>query len=161
MDSLFPGRRTTVAIHSERPKAAGKPCLIVISGPGLGERRELGEEDTDIGRSEACKLCINSDQVSRRHANVLRIAGQYVVTDLGSTNGTFVNGKRLNADHVITTDDEIQFGRQGPKVRVSVIRTQRTGPGQTLPPRDPGPPQPGAAAPRIERSVRRTPPAWR
>src|SRR5262245_32601 len=74
MDSLFPGRRTTVAVHSERPRLAGKPCLIVISGPGLGERRELGEDDTEIGRSESCTLCINSDQVSRRHANVLRIA---------------------------------------------------------------------------------------
>ena len=80
MDSLFPGRRTTVAIHSERPKPAGKPCLIVISGPGLGQRTELGAEDVEIGRSESCTLCISSDQVSRRHANVLRIAGQYVVT---------------------------------------------------------------------------------
>ena len=110
MDSLFPGRRTTVAIHSERPKAAGKPCLIVISGPGLGERRELGEEDTEIGRSETCRLCINSDQVSRRHANVLRIAGRYVVTDLGSTNGTFVNETKVKTVE-LNDGDQIRIGR--------------------------------------------------
>src|SRR5688572_7294116 len=110
MDSLFPGRRTTVAIHSERPKAAGKPCLIVISGPGLGERRELGEHDVEIGRSESCTLCINSDQVSRRHANVLRIAGQYVVTDLGSTNGTYVNESKVKTIE-LRDGDQIRIGK--------------------------------------------------
>jgi diguanylate cyclase (GGDEF)-like protein len=110
MDSLFPGRRTTVAIHSERPKPAGKPCLIVISGPGLGERRELGVDDLEIGRSEACTLCINSDQVSRRHATVLRIAMQYVVTDLGSTNGTFVNESKVKTIE-LRDGDQIRIGK--------------------------------------------------
>jgi diguanylate cyclase (GGDEF)-like protein len=110
MDSLFPGRRTTVAIHSERPKPAGKPCLIVISGPGLGERRELGEHDLEIGRSEACTLYINSDQVSRRHASVLRIAGQYVVTDLGSTNGTYVNESKIKTSG-LKDGDQIRIGK--------------------------------------------------
>jgi pSer/pThr/pTyr-binding forkhead associated (FHA) protein len=90
MDSLFPGRRTTVAVHSERPSASGKPCLVVISGVLLGKRIELGEADVEIGRSESCTLCIASDQVSRRHASVIRIAGRYHITDHDSTNGTFV-----------------------------------------------------------------------
>jgi diguanylate cyclase (GGDEF)-like protein len=123
MDSLFPGRRTTVAIHSERPKAAGKPCLIVISGPGLGERRELGEDDTEIGRGDACTLCINSDQVSRRHASVLRIAGRYVVTDLGSTNGTFVNESKVKTIE-LTDGDQIRIGRTVIKYTESRVESE-------------------------------------
>jgi diguanylate cyclase (GGDEF)-like protein len=123
MDSLFPGRRTTVAIHSERPRAAGKPCLIVISGPGLGERRELGEDDTEIGRSESCTLCINSDQVSRRHANVLRIAGRYVVTDLGSTNGTFVNESKIKTTE-LRDGDQIRIGRTVIKYTESRVESE-------------------------------------
>jgi diguanylate cyclase (GGDEF)-like protein len=110
MDSLFPGRRTTVAIHSERPKANGKPLLIVISGPGMGERVELAEHDVEIGRSDQCTLCINSDQISRRHASVLRIAGHYVVTDLKSTNGTYVNEEKIKTTQ-LKDGDQIRVGK--------------------------------------------------
>ncbi len=110
MDSLFPGRRTTVAIHSERPKPAGKPCLIVISGPGMGARIELGDQDVEIGRSEQCTLFINSDQISRRHASVLRIAGNYVLTDLKSTNGTFVNEQKIKTQE-LKDGDQIRVGK--------------------------------------------------
>ncbi len=123
MDSLFPGRRTTVAIHSERPKASGKPCLIVISGPGMGERVELGEQDVEIGRGEQCTLFINSDQISRRHASVLRIAGNYVVTDLKSTNGTFVNEQKIKTQE-LKDGDQIRVGKTVIKYTESPVESE-------------------------------------
>src|SRR6185503_12713187 len=90
-----------------------------------------------IGRHPHCDLRFDADReldVSSRHATVLLQEEMFLLRDLGSTNGTFVNGKRLTADHVLANGDEIQFGKQGPRVKVAVIRDQRTGPGQNLPP---------------------------
>lgn len=129
------------------------------SGARAGQTEEFSQPFVQIGRHPHCDLRFDADRdldVSSRHATVLLQDEMFILRDLGSTNGTFVNGKRLTTDHVIASEDEIQFGKQGPKVRVSIIRQQRTGPGQTLHP--PVPDQPGTSAPRIERSVRRTPP---
>jgi diguanylate cyclase (GGDEF)-like protein len=123
MDSLFPGRRTTVAIHSERPKASGKPCLIEISGPGMGDRVELGDQDVEMGRSEQCTLFINSDQVSRRHASILRIAGHYVLTDLKSTNGTYVNEEKIKTRQ-LKDGDQIRIGKTVIKYTESPVEAE-------------------------------------
>jgi diguanylate cyclase (GGDEF)-like protein len=123
MDSLFPGRRTTVAVHSERPTSSGKPCLIVISGAVLGKRVELGEADVEIGRSDASTLCIASDQVSRRHATVIRIAGRYHVTDHDSTNGTFVNEERVKTAE-LRDGDQIRIGKTVLKYTESPVESE-------------------------------------
>ena len=130
------------------------------SGARAGQTEEFSQPFVQIGRHPHCDLRFDADRdldVSSRHATVVLQDGLFLLRDLGSTNGTFVNGKRLTADHVIANDDEIQFGRQGPKVKVALISEPRTGPGQAVtPPNAPSTPAP--SAPRIERSVRRTPP---
>ena len=129
------------------------------SGARAGQTEEFNQPFVQIGRHPHCDLRFDADRdldVSSRHATVLLQDEMFMLRDLGSTNGTFVNGKRLTADHVIANGDEIQFGKQGPKVTISIRREQRTGPGQTLPP--PAAPSTPAPAPKIERSVRRTPP---
>src|SRR5882724_913684 len=95
MTSILPGRRTAISLPSERPKGAGKPCLVIIAGGEMGRRIDLTNEEVSIGRSEQCTVCVNSDLVSRRHAVVNRILGRYIVVDLKSTNGTFVNDQRI------------------------------------------------------------------
>jgi len=95
MASILPGRRTAISLPSERPKGAGQPCLVIISGPELGRRIDLTHEEVSIGRSDQCTVCVNSDLVSRRHAVINRILGRYIVVDLKSTNGTFVNDQRV------------------------------------------------------------------
>lgn len=130
------------------------------SGARAGQTEEFSQPFVQIGRHPHCDLRFDADRdldVSSRHATVILQGEMFSLRDLGSTNGTFVNGKRLAADHVIISGDEIQFGKQGPKVKVTLLRQQRTGPGQTLPP-DTTPPRTAAETPRIERSVRRTPP---
>lgn len=95
MASIVPGRRTAISLPSERPKGPGQPCLVIISGAEMGRRIDLTHEEVSIGRSEQCTVCVNSDLVSRRHAVINRILGHYIVVDLKSTNGTFVNDQRI------------------------------------------------------------------
>ncbi|MES1178318.1 MAG: GGDEF domain-containing protein [Myxococcales bacterium] len=95
MASIIPGRRTAISLPSERPKGAGQPCLVIISGAEMGRRIDLTHEEVSIGRSEQCTVFVNSDLVSRRHAAINRVLGHYIVVDLKSTNGTFVNDQRV------------------------------------------------------------------
>ena len=95
MASILPGRRTAISLPSERPKGAGQPCLVIISGAEMGRRIDLTHEEVSIGRSDQCTICVNSYMVSRRHAVINRILGHYIVVDLKSTNGTFVNDQRV------------------------------------------------------------------
>jgi two-component system, cell cycle response regulator len=95
MASILPGRRTAISLPSERPKGVGQPCLVIISGAEMGRRIDLTHEEVSIGRSDQCTVCVNSDMVSRRHAVINRILGHYIVVDLKSTNGTFVNDQRI------------------------------------------------------------------
>jgi S1-C subfamily serine protease len=130
------------------------------SGARAGQTEAFSQPFVQIGRHPHCDLRFDADRdldVSSRHATVLLQEEMFILRDLGSTNGTFVNGKRLTADHVLANGDEVQFGKQGPKVKVAMVRDQRTGPGQNLPPST-AVPKTAAEPPRIERSVRRTPP---
>ncbi|MDQ1373467.1 MAG: hypothetical protein QOJ09_805 [Actinomycetota bacterium] len=63
-----------------------------------------------LGRADSNNLPIKDEAVSRVHASVERIAGQYVLRDLGSSNGTLVNGERIIADRTLHPDDEITVG---------------------------------------------------
>src|SRR6187431_1461837 len=104
MASIFPGRRTAISIPSERPLAAGPPCLVIISGDDMGRRFELGKTEVSIGRADTCTICVNTDQVSRKHASVQHILGRYYVVDLRSTNGTFVNEQKVERAKLLDGD---------------------------------------------------------
>jgi len=110
MTSILPGRRTAISLPSERPKGAGQPCLVIISGQDLGRRIDLTHEEVSIGRAEQCTVCVNSDLVSRRHAVVNRVLGHYIVVDLKSTNGTFVNDQRVERSE-LTDGDLLRVGK--------------------------------------------------
>jgi transcriptional regulator with GAF, ATPase, and Fis domain len=66
--------------------------LIAVAGPSLKTEFPLGDEETVIGRDVAATVCINSRSASRRHCVVRRDGDQYLIRDLGSRNGTLVNG---------------------------------------------------------------------
>ena len=61
----------------------------------MGRRIDLTHEEVSIGRSDQCTVYVNSDLVSRRHAVINRVLGHYIVVDLKSTNGTFLNDLRI------------------------------------------------------------------
>lgn len=102
--------KTAISVPSERPKGMGNPCLVVIAGPGLGQQYDLSDTIVDIGRQEECVISVPSSKVSRRHASIQRVLGRYTVADLGSTNGTYVNGKKLEKSEVLRDGDKIKVG---------------------------------------------------
>ncbi len=66
-----------------------------------------------VGRAHHCAIVVEHPSVSKEHARVERGEGGLVVEDLGSTNGTFVNGQKLaaHAKHKVRPDDAVRFGR--------------------------------------------------
>lgn len=102
--------KTAIAIPSERPKGSGSPCLVVIAGPGLGQQYDLADGIVDIGRQQECVISVPSSKVSRRHASIQRVLGRYTVVDLGSTNGTYLNGQRLEKAQELSDGDNIKVG---------------------------------------------------
>lgn len=109
MSSYREGPPTAISVPPERSKPAPQPCLLFLSGGDVGRSVQLSAEATDIGRSEECGVAVNSEGVSRRHARVQRIFGLYFVTDLESTNGTYVNERRVEMLQ-LNDGDQIRIG---------------------------------------------------
>jgi two-component system cell cycle response regulator len=121
--AVLSGKRTAIALPSERPESAGRPVLVVIAGPELGRRIDLDSGDVEIGRDEGLTLQIDSELVSRRHASIQRIAGQLIVADVGSTNGTFVNEQKIRT-HKLQDGDQIRVGKVVLKYTECAIEAQ-------------------------------------
>lgn len=83
------------------------PILILTEGPERGKRWELRQEVITIGRHESCDIPLFDRRVSRFHARITRQGKDFVLEDLGSKNGTFVNGILLSAPHTLRDGDEI------------------------------------------------------
>jgi diguanylate cyclase (GGDEF)-like protein len=99
----------TAPFAPPKAKRQGKACLVVIYGPELGKRAELGAT-FDIGRSSKCSLFIDQESVSRHHARFTFDGNQYWVEDLGSTNGTFVNEVPVKKS-ALKDGDQVKVGR--------------------------------------------------
>ena len=85
--------------------------LAIQTGSQAGARLALVEHFR-IGRSADCALILDDDYVSGDHAEMQRRSnGDWILTDLGSTNGSFVNGVRVTTPTVVTTSDDIRIGR--------------------------------------------------
>jgi pSer/pThr/pTyr-binding forkhead associated (FHA) protein len=86
--------------------------LIMRSGPTPGAAFTLEGDQLTIGRDSMNEIVINDAEVSRRHARLTFQGGKYVLEDLGSTNGTFVNGQRLAGPRVLKPGEVVSFGEQ-------------------------------------------------
>ncbi|HEX9331138.1 MAG TPA: FHA domain-containing protein [Anaerolineales bacterium] len=86
--------------------------LIMRSGPTPGAAFTLEGDQLTIGRDSTNEIVINDAEVSRRHARLTFQGGKYVLEDLGSTNGTFVNGQRLAGPRVLKSGEVVSFGEQ-------------------------------------------------
>jgi pSer/pThr/pTyr-binding forkhead associated (FHA) protein len=84
---------------------------------GLAAHEFLAMEICTIGRSPLCQLWIPQPIVSRLHAKVTRCGSQYLLSDIGSANGTFLNGRRLGQPHLLLDGDVIGLGSAAPILR--------------------------------------------
>jgi len=85
-------------------------CLTIISGPQKGKRFEITRENTLVGRHpDLADIHLDDLTVSARHAYILQREGRFILKDLESTNGSFVNGQRVRGAH-LNNQDVITLG---------------------------------------------------
>lgn len=104
--------KTVVTVVSSAPakKDTRDACLVIIYGDDLGRRIPLSVEPTVIGRSSKCDVQIDQESVSRNHCRISYEGNRYVLQDLGSTNGTYVNDEII--DQIALRDgDQLKVGR--------------------------------------------------
>lgn len=86
-----------------------KPMLIIQEGALAGHRWMLDKDTIVLGRDESCDIVLPERLVSRRHAAIRRKDRGYLLEDLGSKNGTFLNGQAVTEPMVLQDGDEIQI----------------------------------------------------
>ena len=100
------------------PHRVGPEKLVVLEPAELqGVEFPLADEMT-VGRAAGCGVALPDDTfVSQLHARVFRREGEFYVEDLGSTNGTYLNGKKVSAASVMRKGDRVQVGRTSLELR--------------------------------------------
>jgi hypothetical protein len=122
--------------------------LTVRTGPNPGTVFEITKEVTMLGRDVTNDIPLGDAEISRQHARLTRTPGGMVLEDLGSTNGTFVNGDRLASPRVLRSGDLLGLGENVtlgfaaavPEAAATVMSPARPAP----PPRAAPPPAPSA-----------------
>jgi hypothetical protein len=123
--------------------------LVLRSGPTPGKAYPLDKSEMFIGRDLANDVVINDPEVSRKHARIFMQGVNIVIEDLGSTNGTSINGQRLMGPYVLRPGEVITFGEhiallfesvtQDPNATVAAVRQPASTPAYTPPPQQPVP----------------------
>ena len=89
----------------------GAATLVVTRGPGAGSRFLLDESVVRVGRHPDSDIFLDDVTVSRRHAELARGGPSWIVRDVGSLNGTYVNRQRIEDEASLGNGDEVQIGR--------------------------------------------------
>ena len=105
-NALKAGRFTVTSRMKEGGGGSGAGALVLPSG----ERVEIGQRAVSVGRLPECTIPLNDANVSRRHCEIHAVGSAFVVVDSGSTNGTKVNGLRIQGEHVLSDEDIISVG---------------------------------------------------
>jgi pSer/pThr/pTyr-binding forkhead associated (FHA) protein len=101
------GGRKAKKANQRGPK---RSQLLVLDPPDeRGRTYPLGDELT-MGRAAGCTVTVDDTYVSQIHARVFAREGQYLVEDLGSTNGTYLNRKKVSGPMVMQRGDRLQVG---------------------------------------------------
>ena len=125
--------------------------VVIRDGAGAGSEHPLHGELT-VGREQGAGLVIDDGCVSRLHARFLDENGAIVVEDLGSSNGTFVNGERISAPVELGAGDEVQVGGTVLEVQGADAATALMGAGAPVTEQHSGP-APGRLAPHPQQDT--------
>ncbi len=102
-----------------------RPLLILREGQGPRHQWVIEKPEVLLGRSEECDIQLPARAVSRRHAQITQTDRGYVLKDLGSKNGTFVNGQEVAGSRVLQDGDEVQIALA---VRLLFVGAEATAP---------------------------------
>ncbi|HVJ84880.1 MAG TPA: FHA domain-containing protein, partial [Caulifigura sp.] len=83
--------------------------LLLLTG-GESKAYELDGDEVVVGRLPECEIHLDSNMISRKHARLKKSGTNVVIEDLGSGNGTFVNGQRITGVVTLQHDDRVKFG---------------------------------------------------
>jgi len=103
---VYSGAGRLAAPLEERAHARAQTALLLHEG----KRLVVGPAGVTIGRSRQCDVVLSDPNVSRRHAEIRPRGGSWVLSDLGSTNGSRINGHQIDAPEVVRPGDEIEVG---------------------------------------------------
>ncbi len=106
-DEQKPGRFDVLATLRQSDEGEPKSAALVLPS---GQHVPLADGTVTIGRLSESTIPLNDQNVSRRHAEIRPNREHFVVVDLGSTNGTMVNGVRIHGETVLSDGDIISFG---------------------------------------------------
>ncbi len=109
-----PGGRTMIYSNAERlaepleqrAQTRAETALLIMDG----KRLLVGPSGVTLGRSRQCDVVLDDANVSRQHAEIRPRGGSWVLADLGSTNGSRLNGRPVEGPEVVRSGDEIELG---------------------------------------------------
>ncbi|MDQ8164367.1 MAG: FHA domain-containing protein [Gemmatimonadota bacterium] len=111
--TIRPGAKPPVSEEATRPSVARTPIAsleIINEGPMKGKRFEIYTPLTNIGRGAHNDIAIANESVSDSHAKILRKDGHWYVVDQGSTNGTYLSGRRVQGEQQLVGAPDVRFG---------------------------------------------------
>lgn len=104
-----PSTQVAVRVKGFRPIVQRPHLLEAKKGPGSPARYVLDGDSYVLGRGSQATLALESEEVSRQHAKLTRLDGEYTIEDLGSRNGVVLNGLRVHSA-ILRDGDEVQLG---------------------------------------------------
>lgn len=104
---------------AQQPPSKSRPTRLVVSdGPLRGTTLPLTSSAILIGRAPSCTLVLDDDYSSSRHARIFPSGDQWILEDLGSTNGTFIGNQRVSTPTPLVPGTQVRIGQ-------SVVELQR------------------------------------
>jgi len=104
------GAAPVAAAPRPAPVPAGGALVVVAPAELAGRRHELGAAELTVGRGGGCSVVLDDTYVSQLHARLYLADGRWMVEDLGSTNGTWLNGERVGGVRPVGRGDHLALG---------------------------------------------------
>jgi hypothetical protein len=119
VEAARPSVANAAVVHATANVGApARGVLIIVSGARAGQRVDVGAQPVTVGKGAATIQITDDPAVSTSHAELALRGAAFVVTDLGSTNGTFVNSQRIAQPTRLSDGDLLRFGNTQMKFRI-------------------------------------------
>jgi pSer/pThr/pTyr-binding forkhead associated (FHA) protein len=106
-----PDTDNAIPVIAEATDEASMPTrLVITAGTRKGQELRLDRREITIGRAENADLVIRDEFASTHHAKLVLMNGEWLLQDLNSTNGTYINGKRVGTPQTVKSGTPIQIG---------------------------------------------------